>query len=100
MVELPRVFPPPRSPGLGGLRRVACGLAGEFGCTDPEASYRRFVAAGLTTPPAPPWAEARHGWLLGSERFLDRFLPRARDQAPTATCAGSDACFEDWISPG
>ena len=28
--------------------------AGEFGRTDPEASYRRFVAAGLTTPPAPP----------------------------------------------
>ena len=26
MVELPRLFPPSRSPGLGGLRRVACGL--------------------------------------------------------------------------
>src|SRR5271166_1015801 len=26
MVELPRLFPPPRSPGLGGQRRVACGL--------------------------------------------------------------------------
>src|SRR5271166_210456 len=54
LVELPRLFPPPRSPGLGGLRRVACAWAGEFGRTDPEASYRRFVAAGLTTPPAPP----------------------------------------------
>ena len=73
--------------------------AGEFGRTDPEASYRRFVAAGLTTPPAPPWAEARHGWLLGSERFLDR-LRHASAIRPTATCAGSDACFEDWISPG
>ena len=39
--------------------------AGEFGRTDSEASYRRFLAAGSTTPPAPPWAEARHGWLLG-----------------------------------
>ena len=55
--------------------------AGEFGRTDPEASYRRFVAAGLTTPPAPPWAEARHGWLLGSERFLDRLRQRLGDQA-------------------
>ena len=73
--------------------------AGEFGRTDPEASYRRFVAAGLTTPPAPPWAEARHGWLLGSERFLDR-LASASAIRPIATCAGSDACFEDWISPG
>ena len=54
--------------------------AGEFGRTDPEASYRRFVAAGLTTPPAPPWAEARHGWLLGSERFLDRLRQRLGDQ--------------------
>jgi len=42
------------SPGLGGLRRAACAWAGEFGRTDPEASYRRFVAAGLTTRPAPP----------------------------------------------
>ena len=80
MVELPRVFPPPRSPGLGCLRRVAA-WAGEFGRTDPEASYRRFVAAGLTTRPAPPWAEARHGWLLGSERFLDRLRQRLGDQA-------------------
>ena len=54
--------------------------AGEFGRTDPEASYRRFAAAGLTTPPAPPWAEARHGWLLGSERFLDRLRQRLGDQ--------------------
>jgi len=81
MVELPWVFPPPRSPGLGGLRRAACAWAGEFGRTDPEASYRRFVAAGLTTRPAPPWAEARHGWLLGSERFLDRLRQRLGDQA-------------------
>ena len=53
--------------------------AGEFGRTDPEASYRRLLGPGLTTPPAPPWAEARHGWLLGSERFLDR-LYRLGDQ--------------------
>ena len=39
------------------------------------------MAAGLTTPPAPPWAEARHGWLLGSERFLDRLRQRLGDQA-------------------
>ena len=29
----------------------------------------------------PPWAEARHGWLLGSERFLDCLRQRPGDQA-------------------
>src|SRR3954469_16051128 len=55
--------------------------AGECGRTDPEASYRRFVLSGLTTPPTPPWAEARHGWLLGSERFLDRLRRQLGDPA-------------------
>ena len=54
--------------------------AGECGRTDPEASYRRFVSAGLATPPPPPWAEARHGWLLGSERFLDRLRRQLGDR--------------------
>jgi hypothetical protein len=39
------------------------------------------VAAGLNTPPAPPLAEARHGWLLGSDRFLVRMRQRLGDQA-------------------
>ena len=38
--------------------------AGEFGRTDPEASYRRFVAAGLTTPPAPPQLEIRCQFII------------------------------------
>ncbi len=46
--------------------------SGEFGRTDAEASYRRFVAAGIDDPPAAPWNEARHNWILGSERFVDR----------------------------
>ena len=54
--------------------------AGEFGGTEPEASYRRFVSAGLANPPPAPWAEARHGWLLGSERFLDRLRQQLGDQ--------------------
>jgi hypothetical protein len=53
--------------------------AGEFGRTDPEASYRRFVTAGRTVPPRPPWADARHGWILGSERFVERL----RGQIPS-----------------
>ena len=84
LVELPRVFPPPRSPGLGGLRRVACGLGGEFGRTDPEASYRRLVAAGLTTrlPPRGP----RHG-MDGSSAVSDSWIVCASASAirPIAT---------------
>lgn len=57
--------------------------AGEFGRTDPEASYRRFVSAGLTTPPPAPWAEARHGWLLGSERFLERLRQHVAQETQT-----------------
>ncbi len=57
--------------------------AGEFGRTDPEASYRRFVNAGVTNPPPAPWTEARHGWLLGSERFLERVRQQvAHDKPP------------------
>ena len=55
--------------------------AGEFGGTEPEASYRRFVSAGLANPPPSPWAEARHGWLLGSERFLDRLRQQLGNQS-------------------
>ena len=35
--------------------------------------------ASVTNPPPAPWAEARHGWLLGSERFLER----VRSKSPT-----------------
>jgi REP element-mobilizing transposase RayT len=57
--------------------------AGEFGRTDAEASYRRFVLSGVTSPPTAPWAEARHGWLLGSERFLGRVRERLTEQRPS-----------------
>jgi hypothetical protein len=57
--------------------------AGEFGRTDPEASYRRFVSAGLTTPPPAPWAQARHGWLLGSERFLEHLAQQVAQKNPS-----------------
>jgi len=56
---------------------------GEFGRTDAGASYRRFLQAGVNCPPAAPWAEARHGWVLGSERFLERVRERLREQPPS-----------------
>jgi putative transposase len=44
---------------------------GDFG-SDPARAYVRFVEAGLADPPASPFREAFGGWILGSERFLDR----------------------------
>jgi len=61
--------------------------AGEFGRTDPEAPYRRFVSAGLTTLPPAPWAQARHGWLLGSERFLERLAQQVAQKNPSHSAA-------------
>ena len=48
--------------------------AGEFGGSgsEPEASYRKYVTAGLAQPPESPWSEAFHGWILGSQKFVDR----------------------------
>ena len=60
---------------------------GESGGNDPEAAYRRFVEQGLATAPANPFQSAAHGWLLGSEKFIERMRsllsePRNRDEVP------------------
>ncbi len=39
-------------------------------------AYRRFVEAGLAEPPANPFVDAWDGWLLGSERFIQRIKSR------------------------
>jgi hypothetical protein len=56
--------------------------AGEFGGSgsEPAAAYRRYVTAGLSQPPESPWSEAYHGWLLGSQKFVDRVRAMVRDQ--------------------
>ena len=99
MVELPRVFPPPRSPGLGGLQRAACGLGRRVRTDRSGGILPSLRRAGLTTPPAP--RGPRHG-MDGSSAVSDFWIVCASASAirPMATCAGSDACFEDWISPG
>jgi putative transposase len=45
---------------------------GEHGGTDSARAYRRFVEAGLKSPPPSPFREAFGGWVLGSERFVAR----------------------------
>ncbi len=48
--------------------------AGEFGGSgsQPATAYRRYVMAGLSQSPESPWVEAYHGWILGSQKFVDR----------------------------
>ena len=48
--------------------------AGEFGGSgsEPAKAYRRYVTAGLSLKHESPWTEAQHGWILGSQNFVDR----------------------------
>ena len=48
--------------------------AGEFGGSgsQPATAYRRYVMAGLSQSPKSPWADAYHGWILGSQKSVDR----------------------------
>ena len=48
--------------------------ASEFGGSgsQPATAYRRYVIAGLSQSPESPWVEAYHGWILGSQKFVDR----------------------------
>lgn len=55
-------------------------LGGGFGGSDPAADYRKYVTAGLEEPPGSPWAEARHGWILGSEKFAERVRAMVKGQ--------------------
>jgi len=56
--------------------------AGEFGGSgsEPARTYRRYVTAGVSQPPDSPWSEAYHGWILGSQNFVDRVRAIVRDQ--------------------
>ena len=51
---------------------------GEHGGTDSARAYRRFVEAGLRSPPPSPFRAAFGGWVLGSERFVARLRELAR----------------------
>ena len=62
---------------------------GEVGGRDAEGAYRRFIEEGLATPTENPLRLAVHGWLLGSEEFVDRIRsqvqpPRHQDEVPAS----------------
>ena len=62
MVELPRLFPPSRSPGLGGLRRVACGL-GRRVRTDRSGGILPSLRGGRSDYPACPPVGRGTAWM-------------------------------------
>ncbi len=73
-------------PGYRDVRRAQPWVAhdallaarqGDRGGRDARRDYIRFVEAGLTDPPPPPFREAIGGWILGSERFVARLRSRA-----------------------
>ena len=62
---------------------------GEMGGPDARSAYRRFVEAGVTEPPENPFRDAADGWLLGTQRFVDRMRDRMNqpshlDEVPSA----------------
>ncbi len=62
---------------------------GGMGGSDPAAAYRRYVQQGVKMPPESPFQKAAHGWLLGSQAFVDRIRhemksPRFADEVPRA----------------
>ena len=58
----PRLFPPPRSPGLGGLRRVACGL-GRRVRTDRSGGILPSLRGGRSDYPACPPVGRGTAWM-------------------------------------
>ena len=98
LADHPRDWPWSSYPGYDRRRRRVGWVAyealhsawrGESGGNDPEAAYRRFVEQGLARAPANPFQSAAHGWLLGSETFIERMRsllsePRNQDEVPAA----------------
>src|SRR5215469_5095441 len=63
--------------------------AGEYGGSEPSTAYRAFVEAGIADPPSSPFRETFGGWVLGSEKFVQRLRalagpPSAEPDAPEA----------------
>jgi len=45
--------------------------------------YRRFVEDGMQSPPVNPLDDVREGWLLGSDRFVNKYLSLAESESVT-----------------
>src|SRR5271157_2121504 len=69
---IPRYAKPSHRLPWVALEALLSAWRGEHGGTDSARAYRRFVEAGLRSPPPSPFREAFGGWVLGSERFFAR----------------------------
>jgi REP element-mobilizing transposase RayT len=87
LVQRPEQWAWSSYPGYRDARRAQAWVAhdamfaawhGDRGGRNPRAAYIRFVEAGLTNPPPPPFREAFGGWILGSERFVARLRSQAK----------------------
>jgi len=56
----------------------------EFGSDADRArrEYRRFVAKGIESMPACPWADAVHGLIVGGEAFVEKIRDRLAERKP------------------
>ena len=96
LVGHPREFAWSSYPGYADKRKrlswvaydiVLSAWQGGMGGSDPAAAYRRFVQQGVELPPESPFQQAAHGWLLGSQAFVDKIRremkpPRFADEIP------------------
>jgi putative transposase len=89
LVEHPAEWPWSSFPGYAHGDRRSDGVVydelmaswgGASGGSDPAEAYLRSVTAGLSEPPESPWAEAHHGWILGSRGFVDRVAAMVRGE--------------------
>ena len=69
--------------------RIYAAWQSSFGGVNPAANYREFVSAGFDHPPENPFLAAKHGWILGSDAFVDRVReqlksPSYLDEVPLA----------------
>jgi len=48
--------------------------------TEARKRYRQFVRNGISDPPAAPWAEAAHGFIIGSQVFIKRIGELLQDR--------------------
>jgi len=48
--------------------------------TEARKRYRQFVGNGISDPPAAPWAEAAHGFIVGSQEFIKQIGELLQDR--------------------
>ena len=89
LVELSGLRPPAAARWMGGLRGFAFGLAWRVGRQRSRGGLPAVRRAGTGEGSGKPLSVRGHGWLLGSETFIERMRsllsePRNQDEVPAA----------------